>query len=171
MKTKVSTDKLRAALKGKVVLPGDVDYDTARAVYNAMIDKRPAAIVQCAEVDDVVRGIQFAREADLVAAIRGGRHNGGGLGTVDGGVVIDLGGLRTIHVDPGARTVRVEGGATWTGGRQGDARARTRGALWGHLDDRRRRTHARRRSRVPHAQVRADDRQSDRRRRRARRRP
>jgi FAD binding domain/Berberine and berberine like len=113
MTTSGSTDKLRAALKGKLVLPGDADYDAARAVYNAMIDKRPAAIVQCAEVDDIVRGIQFAREAGLAAAIRGGRHHGGGFGTCDGGVVIDLAGLRAIEVDPGARTVRVEGGATW----------------------------------------------------------
>jgi FAD binding domain/Berberine and berberine like len=114
MNAKGSTEKLRAALKGKVVTPGDPDYDTARAVYNAMIDKRPAAIVQCADAGDVPLGIAFARENGLAAAIRGGRHNGGGFGTCDGGVVIDLSGLRAIHVDPAARAVRVEGGATWS---------------------------------------------------------
>jgi hypothetical protein len=109
-----STDTLRATLKGKLVVPGDAEYDSARAVYNAMIDKRPAAVIQCANADDVVRAIEYAREAGLPTAVRGGRHNGGGFGTIDGGVVIDLSRLSAIHVDPTARTVRVEGGATWT---------------------------------------------------------
>ena len=113
MTTTGSTDTLRASLKGKLVLPGDADYDAARAVYNAMIDKRPAAVVQCANADDVVRGIRYARESGLPLAIRGGRHNGGGFGTCDGGVVLDLAGLHSIEVDPTARTVRVGGGATW----------------------------------------------------------
>jgi FAD/FMN-containing dehydrogenase len=106
-------ETLRTGLKGKLVLPGDSDYDAARAVYNAMIDKRPAAVIQCANADDVVRGIQYARTTGLALAVRGGRHNGGGFGTVDGGVVLDLGGLRTIDVDPAARAVRVGGGANW----------------------------------------------------------
>ena len=114
MTTTASTDTLRAALKGKLVLPGDAGYDAARAVYNAMIDKRPAAVVQCANADDVVQAIQYARKTGLALAVRGGRHNGGGFGTCDGGIVIDLGGLRAIEVDPTKRTVRVEGGATWT---------------------------------------------------------
>jgi FAD/FMN-containing dehydrogenase len=113
MTTTGSTDTLRATLKGKLVLPGDAGYDAARAVYNAMIDKRPAAVVQCAHVDDVVRAIKYARETGLPLAVRGGRHNGGGFGTCDGGIVIDLGGLRSIEVDASTRTVRVEGGATW----------------------------------------------------------
>ena len=113
MSTQGSIETLRAALKGKLVIPGDPEYDAARAVHNAMIDKRPAAVVQCAEVDDVVRCLRFAREHGMATAIRGGRHNGGGFGTCDGGLVIDLAGLHAIHVDPVARTVRVEGGATW----------------------------------------------------------
>ena len=113
MTTRGSTDALRPILKGKVVVPGDAEYDAARAVYNAMIDKRPAAVVQCANADDVVRSIRYAQEAGLATAVRGGRHNGGGFGTIDGGVVIDLSGLHAIHVDPAATTVRVEGGATW----------------------------------------------------------
>jgi FAD/FMN-containing dehydrogenase len=113
MTTTGSTDTLRSALKGKLVLPGDAGYDAARAVYNAMIDKRPAAVVQCANVEDVVRTIKYARETGLPVAVRGGRHNGGGFATCDGGIVIDLGGLRSIEVDAPARTVRVEGGATW----------------------------------------------------------
>jgi hypothetical protein len=108
-----TTDALRKGLKGKLVLPGDAAYDAARSVYNAMIDKRPAAIVECKDADDVARAITFARDSGMAAAIRGGRHSGGGFGTCDGGVVIDLGGLRAVHVDPSARTVRVEGGATW----------------------------------------------------------
>ncbi len=78
-----------------------------------MIDKRPAAVVQCANVDDVVQAIKYARDTGLPLAVRGGRHNGGGFGTCDGGIVIDLGGLRSIEVDAPTRTVRVEGGATW----------------------------------------------------------
>ncbi len=113
MTTKDSTDKLRAALKGQLVTPGTPDYDAARTVYNAMIDKRPAAIVRCANTDDVALGVRFARENGLAAAIRGGGHSGGGFGTCDGGVVIDLGGMREIQVDPQTRTVLASGGTTW----------------------------------------------------------
>jgi FAD/FMN-containing dehydrogenase len=113
MSTNGSIDALRATLKGTLVLPGDAGYDAARAVHNAMIDKRPAAIAQCAGADDVVRAIRYAREAGLATAVRGGRHNGGGFGTCDGGVVIDLSGLHAVDVDPATRTVHVGGGATW----------------------------------------------------------
>jgi FAD/FMN-containing dehydrogenase len=98
---------------GELIGPDDAAYDEARAVYNGMIDKRPAVIARCTTSDDVSMVVRFAGEHDLPIAIRGGGHNGGGLGTVDDGVVVDLSPMRGIGVDPGARTVTVEGGATW----------------------------------------------------------
>jgi FAD/FMN-containing dehydrogenase len=102
-----------AGFEGRLIRPGDDDYDDARAVYNAMIDRRPALIARPANTDDVARAIAFGREQALPIAIRGGGHNGAGLGTVDDGLVIDLSGLKAIEVDPVARTVRVGGGCTW----------------------------------------------------------
>jgi FAD binding domain/Berberine and berberine like len=99
--------------EGQLVGPEDSAYEEARKVYNAMIDKRPALIARCAGPDDVARAVDFARENDLLLAVRGGGHNGAGLGTCDDGVLIDLSGLKEIEVDPGARTARVGGGCTW----------------------------------------------------------
>ena len=104
---------LRSQLRGRLIEPQDADYDTARAVHNGMIDKRPALIARCADVADVIASVNFARENRVLLAVRGGGHNAGGLGICDGGLVIDLSGLRGIRVDPKARTVRVEGGCTW----------------------------------------------------------
>jgi FAD/FMN-containing dehydrogenase len=99
--------------QGRVIGPQDDDYDTARKIYNAMFDKRPALIARPASPEDVAKAIAFARAHDLPLAVRGGGHNGAGLGTVDDGVVIDLSLLKDIEVDPRARTVRVGGGSTW----------------------------------------------------------
>lgn len=102
-----------ANLHGQLILPGDSAYENARSVYNGMIDKRPALIARCQDVADVIMAVNFARAHHLLLAVRSGGHNGGGLGTCDDGLVIDLAGLRGIQVDPAARTVRVEGGCTW----------------------------------------------------------
>ncbi len=98
-------------LHGEVIEPDDPGYDEARKVYNAMIDKRPAAIARCADQGDVIQAIRYGRERGLDIAIRGGGHNGGGLGTVDDGLVVDLSGIRGVHVDPRTATVRVAGGS------------------------------------------------------------
>ena len=102
-----------ATLHGVLVQPHDLNYDEARAVYNGMIDKHPAMIAQCANVTDVIATVNFAREQGMDLAIRGGGHNGPGLGTVEGGIVLDLSPMKGIDVDPKARTVRVEPGCTW----------------------------------------------------------
>jgi hypothetical protein len=109
---KLARDEL-AGFEGRLIGPEDSDYAQSRAVYNAMIDKLPALIARCASLGDVSRTIAFARDHDLLLAIRGGGHNGAGLGTCEGGVVIDLSLLKGIQVDPAARTVRVGGGCTW----------------------------------------------------------
>ena len=104
---------LRAGLRGQLLTRADAGYDAARAVYNAMIQRYPGAIAQVADVADVIACVNAARAAGVLVAVRGGGHNAGGLGVVDGGLVIDLRGLHGVRVDPRARTVRVEGGATW----------------------------------------------------------
>jgi FAD/FMN-containing dehydrogenase len=102
-----------AGFQGRLIGPDDADYSEARKVYNAMIDKRPALIARCSGPKDVARAVGFARDHGLLLAVRGGGHNGAGLGTCDDGVVIDLSLLNDIQVDPEARTVRVGGGSTW----------------------------------------------------------
>ena len=104
---------LQMSVRGNVITPDDADYDVARAVYNAMIDKRPALIVQCVDVADVMAAVAFAGDRDLPIAVRGGSHNAAGLGTCDDGIVIDLGRMKAVHVNPNTNRVLVEGGATW----------------------------------------------------------
>jgi len=108
-----SVKDLKANLRGGLIEPGDRDYDEARKVYNGMIHKKPRLIVRCADVADVIRSVNFAREHDVLLAIRSGGHNAGGLGICDDGLVIDLTAMKYTRVDPAARTVTVGGGCTW----------------------------------------------------------
>ncbi len=98
---------------GQIVTPTDSGYDEARRVYNAMIDKSPALIARVRTKADVALAVKVAREHGVLLAVRGGGHNGGGLGTCDDGLVIDLAALDSVEVDPDARTVTVGGGCTW----------------------------------------------------------
>ncbi|MGH2896040.1 MAG: FAD-binding oxidoreductase [Solirubrobacteraceae bacterium] len=102
-----------ADLSHDLIGPADPGYDDARAVHNGMIDRHPALIIRCSSTDEVARAITFARDHGAPIAVRGGGHNGGGLGVVDDGVVIDLSGMADVVVDPGSGTVAVGGGATW----------------------------------------------------------
>ena len=107
-----SVSSLERALRGRLIRAGDADYDAARALYNGMIDKRPRLIVRCVDVADVIAAVNFARDQGLLLAIRGGGHNGPGLGSCDDGLVLDLSLMRGVRVDPERRTVRVDGGCT-----------------------------------------------------------
>jgi FAD/FMN-containing dehydrogenase len=104
-------ETLTGQIRGDVITQSHPGYDEARKVYNGMIDKRPAIVVRCANVADVIAGVNFAREHGLLLAVRGGGHNGAGLCTVDNGLVIDLSRMNGVRVDPASRTARVEGGA------------------------------------------------------------
>jgi len=107
-------EKLAGSFVGDLIGPDDETYDEVRALFNAMIDKRPALIARCSGPEDISTVIRAARDQDLRIAIRAGGHNGGGLGSVDDGVVIDLSSLKAISVDPETRTVRVGGGCLWS---------------------------------------------------------
>jgi len=104
---------LKGHVRGDVIVPGDAAFEAARRVYNAMIDKRPAVIVRCAGVADVIAAVKAAKASGLPIAVRGGGHSVPGFGTADGALVVDLGRMRGIRVDPAAKTVRAEGGCTW----------------------------------------------------------
>jgi len=105
--------ELGTKFAGELIGPEEPSYESARKVFNAMIDRRPALIARCANTADVAETIAFARRHDLLLAVRGGGHNGGGLGVCDDGVVLDLSLMQAIEVDPDARTVRADGGCTW----------------------------------------------------------
>ena len=104
---------LRAALRGELIASDHAAYDQARRVWNGNIDRRPALIARCTGVADVQAAVNFARTHAVVLSIRDGGHSAPGYGTNDGGLVIDLSGMKGIRVDPSARTVRVEGGVIW----------------------------------------------------------
>jgi len=109
----VTIEEFKASLRGQLIQPSDEDYKEACKIYNAMIDRRPGMIARCADVADVMAAVNFARENNTLVAIRGGGHNGPGLGTCDEGLVIDLSPIKYTRVDPQARTVQVGGGCTW----------------------------------------------------------
>src|SRR5262245_35621767 len=105
-------DDLRNRLTGEIILPADDIYDSARRIWNAMIDRRPGAIVRCSTTSDVIQSVNFARENGVLLAIRGGGHNIAGNALCDGGLVIDLSRMKAAKVDAKARRVTIEGGAT-----------------------------------------------------------
>jgi FAD/FMN-containing dehydrogenase len=105
--------RFRENLHGDFIQPSDPRYEEARKVFNGMIDKRPALIVRCAAVADVMAAVKFARENNMLSAVRGGGHGVTGNALCDDGVVIDLSAMKRVSVNPGNRTARAEGGATW----------------------------------------------------------
>ena len=108
-----AVDALRKDFSGDLILPDDPGYEEERTVFNAMIDRRPAVIARCATTDDVVASVNFARERDLVVAVRCGGHSVAGMSICDDGILIDLAGLKRIDVDPSAKTARAGGGVLW----------------------------------------------------------
>src|SRR5947209_8916512 len=106
-------DEFKASLRGPLLGPGDDGYDDARKIWNGMIDRRPALIVHCAGVADVIHCVNFAQANSLLVAVRGGGHNVSGNAMCDGGLVIDLSRMKSVSVDPGHRTARAEPGVTW----------------------------------------------------------
>ena len=103
----------RTGLRGPLLAPGDAGYDDTRKVWNGMIDRRPALIARCAGVADVVAAVAFARTHGLLVSVRGGGHNAPGVAVCEGGLMIDLAGMRSVRVDPTRHTARAEGGTTW----------------------------------------------------------
>jgi FAD/FMN-containing dehydrogenase len=113
--TEQAVATLRARLRGQVIAPADAAYDTARRVWNASIDRFPGAIARCVDHSDVVAAVNVAREAQVALAVRGGGHDVAGNGTCDGGLVLDLSGMKGIDVDPVYKAARVEPGVVWGG--------------------------------------------------------
>lgn len=110
---RVAVGKLESDLRGELIRPDTDGYDEARRIWNGMIDRRPALMARCAGVADVIRAIKFARQRDLLVAVRGGGHNVAGTAMCDGGIVIDLSTMKGLRIDPVARTARAEPGLLW----------------------------------------------------------
>lgn len=102
----------RQTLRGNICLPQEAGYDEARTIWNAMINRHPGAVVRCKGAADIIAAVRFAREHNLLLAVRGGGHNIAGNAVCEGGLLIDLSQMRSVRVDPGSRTARVEPGAT-----------------------------------------------------------
>jgi FAD/FMN-containing dehydrogenase len=104
---------LRMTFRGRLLAPHDDGYDQARIVQNALMNRRPGLIVQCSGTADVIDAVNLAREQQLLTAVRAGGHSVAGYGICDNGLMLDLSAMRGVWVDPDARVVRVQGGATW----------------------------------------------------------
>ena len=109
---KEAIDGFASTLAGKAIRPGDADYEQARRIWNAHVQKHPGLIVRCAGTADVVQAVKFARANNVLVAVRGGGHNVAGRALCDDGIVIDLSGMKAVFVDPAKGTARVQGGAT-----------------------------------------------------------
>jgi hypothetical protein len=107
-------EAFRASMRGALLRPGEAGYDGARTIHNGMIDRRPALIARCAGVADVLTAVRFARAHDLLVSVRGGGHGMPGFAVCDGGLMLDLSGMNSVHVDPEHRTVRADAGVTWS---------------------------------------------------------
>ena len=111
--TEALVEEFQTSLRGPLLEPGDAGYDDARIVWNGMIDRRPALIARCAGVADVIQAVNFARDNHLLVSVRGGGHNITGYAVNDGGIVIDLSQMKSVHVDLAKSTARAEAGLTW----------------------------------------------------------
>jgi hypothetical protein len=109
----MSLEQLQSEFRGELIGPGDGPYESARKVYNAMIDKHPRLIARCTDVADVMAAVALGRREGMLTAVRSGGHNGGGLGVCEGGLVIDLSRMKGVRVDPDTRIVRVAAGSVW----------------------------------------------------------
>ena len=105
--------ELKTSFRGEIIMPEDNSYNESRKVYNAMIDKHPALIAKCFDTADIISAVNFARENDMLTAIRGGGHSGPGFGVCENGIVIDLSKMKGIRVDQTEKSVRVQGGCVW----------------------------------------------------------
>ena len=111
--TEALVEEFQTSLRGPLLQPGDAGYDDARIVWNGMIDRRPTLIARCAGVADVIQAVNFARDNHLLVSVRGGGHNITGYAVNDGGIVIDLSQMKSVHVDLAKSTARAEAGLTW----------------------------------------------------------
>src|SRR5262245_13800685 len=113
MAVSTTLDQLTSTFSGQLLKSSDAGYEEARRVHNGLIDKRPAIIARCRGSADVADAVKLARASNLEIAVRGGGHNVGGRGTIDGGLMIDLAPMKGIHVDAAKRTARAQGGVLW----------------------------------------------------------
>jgi FAD/FMN-containing dehydrogenase len=111
--TAQTIDQLKSSFRGELIQPTDAAYESARKLYNGMIDKHPRLIAKCVDVADVIAAVKYGVANGMLTAIRGGGHNGGGLGSCDDGLVIDVSRMKGIRVNPAEKTVRVEAGCVW----------------------------------------------------------
>ena len=139
----------RGSLAGRVILPGEDDYDAARALFVGDVDLRPAVIVRATGASDVVTVVRLARESGLELAVRGGGHSGAGHGSTDGGILLDLAAMKGLDIDPGARLAWAGAGLTAGEMTTAPRRPRPRRRIWRHRLGRDRRDHPRGRHRVP----------------------